>query len=331
MKLAAIPLILSTALCPLSGQIYQSRPEYCGRPADANPPLPDISAAFDGNGEAVLHVGAAGPARGISLHGAGSLPSILHRIDEVCPLDDGRLVVFGGLGATEILIVDPAKGTVVDDFFVWRPVISPDQRWIVYEKMYPAHGAPDPSSEDLMYDLSKSAAQNRPGGDLANTSDVGAVIFPPGQKNLPFDNLRLPADQRHSLQSRFFWASDSRAIVFEDELASQPNKIILVTLDEKGTPTALEHEITATDLCGNSPPDVKTLWRRLDRAEVGSDRNGTRMMVLDLSSDDARCPTHIIQLSTSDFQPSRTEMHVRQEPTHGTVLNGQPATPPKKK
>jgi hypothetical protein len=330
MKLATFSLILSAALCPLFGQISQSHPEYCGRPGGANPPLPNVSATFNSDGEAVLFVGATGSRREIPLHGAGSLASFLYQIDEVCPLGDGRLVVFGGLGATETLIVDPAKPAVVDDFFLWQPVISPDRRWIVYDKMSPAHGV-EATSEELIYDLSKSPAQNRPDGDLTNTADVGAVLFPPGQQNVLGDNINVPRDQVHSLQSSFYWASDSRAILFEDKLEGQPYRIILITLDEKGTPTALEHGITAADLCGASLPDVRTLLPRLDRAEIGPDRNGARAMVLDLSSDDARCPARILQLSSNDFKPTKTETHIKPEPTHGAIVNGQEAIPPKKK
>jgi hypothetical protein len=253
----------------------------------------------------------------------------VYRIDEVCPLPDGRLVVFDGSGATEVVVVDPATDSV-DAFVSYWPVISPDQRWIVYQKMYPLHGVRG-SSEYLVYDLRKSAAQNRPDGDVSNDTDVGTVIFPPGQKNVSGDNIGVANDLLHLGTPGFYWAADSHAVLFVDAIADQPKKVILVALDDKGTPTAVEHEITVADLCGAaiSIPALPT-WR-MDRAEVGAERDGARSIVFDLQSDDVHCPSRIVQLSDSDFRPTKMETHVRQVPTHGVVTDGQTPPPPKKK
>ena len=255
-------------------------------------------------------------------------------ITEVCPLSDGRLVVFGYYGGTGVFIVDRAKASVVDTFASSDPVMSPDQRWIVYVKMYPLHGV-EGTDEYLIYDLTKSPAQNRPDGDVKNATDVGAVIFPPGQKNLGGDNIGVPREQLHYNLSGFYWAADSQAVLFVDAVADAVNiakKIILVTLDEKGAPTAWEHLITASDVCGSEIPGVSAGLRPMDRAEVGPDRGGTRAIIVDLHSDDRRCPTRAVQLYESDFQPAKTEVHIRQEPTRGVVIkDGSPPVPPKKK
>ena len=181
MRLAIVALASSLYVCPIWGQISQSHPEDCGRPGGANPPLPNVSVPVDRDGHAVLYIGGVGSRQSIPLTRLG-MESVVYRVDQVCPLPDGRLVLFDDSAGSEVLIVDPAKDSV-DTFYCYWPVLSPDQRRIVYQKRYPLHGLRG-SSEYLIYDLSKSAAQNRPDGDVNNTVDVGAVIFPPGQKNV---------------------------------------------------------------------------------------------------------------------------------------------------
>jgi hypothetical protein len=218
---------------------------------------------------------------------------------------------------------------VVDEFAAYRPVLSPDQRWIAYVKIYPLHGT-EATDEYLIYDLTKSPVQNRPVGDVNNSADVGAVIFPPGQKNLGGDNIGVPREQMHGGGLGFYWATDSRAVLFVDTAADGPKKLILVTLDEKGAPSALEHAITVGDFCGSEIPGVSQGVWRMDRAEVGPDRDGIRAVVVDLSSDDRRCPSRVVQLFKSDFQPAKPEVHIRQESTRGAIITGDPP-PPKKK
>ncbi len=328
MKLTLYALISAVCLCPIWGQIAQSHPEYCGIPGGVNPPPPDMSATIDSSGHAVLYLGRGRSTPGIPLRGA--LPSSISEIAEVCPLSDGRLVVFGDFGGTDIYIVDRTKASVVDTFTAYTPRISPDQRWIAYVKMYPLHGV-EATDEYLVYDLAKSPAQNRPDGNVTDTVDVGAVIFPPGQKNVGGDNIGVPREQLHGRGSEFYWAADSRAVLFVDGVPDNPKKIILVTLDEKGTPSALEHQVTVSDLCGREIPGVSPGTWTMDRAEVGPDRGGARTIVLDLHSGDGRCPARVAQLYESDFQPSKTEIHVTEEPTHGMIRDGNPPIPPKKK
>jgi hypothetical protein len=327
MRLALYALISAFCVGPVWGQIAQSHPEYCGIPGGASPPLLDISATIDSGGHAVLYIGRGKPTEGIPLEG-----SLLAQIAEVCPLSDGRLVVFADIGgAIATYIVDRAKASVLDYFWAYAPLMSPDQRRIVYDKFYALHGV-EGSSEYLIYDLAKGPAQNRPDGDAKNFVDVGAVIFPPGQKNLDNDNTDVPRDQLHGRGSGFHWAADSRAVLFVDGVPDNPKKIVLVTLDEKGTPSALEHQITVGDLCGREIPGVNSGMWTMDRAEVGPDLGGTRAIVLDLHSDDRRCPTRVVQLYKSDFQPAKTEVHIREEPARGVVIkDGSPPVPPKKK
>jgi hypothetical protein len=98
------------------------------------------------------------------------------------------------------------------------------------------------TDEILIYDLTKSPAQNRPDGDVSNYTDVGAAIFPVGFENLPSDNISVEEEEQHHTSSAFRWAPDSRAIAFVDTTNKTPQAIVLVELDDRGVPTAFEHE-----------------------------------------------------------------------------------------
>jgi hypothetical protein len=327
MKLAI--LSLTFALPALWGQIAQSRPEYCGIPGGVNPALPDLSANIDQEGQAVLYIGRGDSVPGIPLT-LGGLPSSISGIAEVCPLSDGRLVVFGDYGGTAVYIAERTKPSVVDSFAAYHPVISPDQRWIAYVKAYPLHGV-EGSDEYMIYDLTKTPAQNRPDGDANNSTDVGRVVFPPGHENFPGSNTQLPEDQRHLGGNRLYWSSDSRAILFEDRTASDRG-IVLVTLDEKGTPTPSRHTLTLAEICGRNIGSGSLHTWRLERAEIGPDVTGSRAILVDLVSfGDNRCTPHVVQLHREDFQPSKTEVNGKPTYTRGAIVDGQEVIPPKRK
>ncbi len=112
MKLATYALISSVCLCPACGQIAQSHPEYCGIRGGVSPPLLDISATIDQtDGHPVLYLGRGSSATALRLPGYW-----ITGIAEVCPLSDGRLVVFADFGGTDVHIVDRMKSSVVDSF-----------------------------------------------------------------------------------------------------------------------------------------------------------------------------------------------------------------------
>jgi len=146
-RIVYLPLFL-LPLCAALAQVRQSHPEYCGIPGDLNPALQDVSASVDQQENAVLYVGRGSSVKAIPLY-IGGLPALVSEISQVCPLSDGRLVVFGETGATYVFIVDPARAVLVDSFLSYWPGISPNQHWIAYEKFFPLHGV-DGSSEIML-------------------------------------------------------------------------------------------------------------------------------------------------------------------------------------
>jgi hypothetical protein len=303
------------------GQIAQSHPEFCGLADGANPPLPDVSATIDGAGHAALYLG-----QGIT---GLPLPTSLIEIAEVCSMSNGLLAVFGDYGGTDVFIIDPAKKTIVHSFAAWHPVISPNQRWIAFVKIFPLHGV-DGSDQYMLYDLAKSPSENRPDGNAKDRIDVGRVIFPPGHENFPGSNINLPKSQQHLGGTRIHWAPDSRAIAFEDRTAEGPG-IVLVTLDDNGTPSAFRHALTPAEMCGRDVPSSGCISWRLTRAEFALDgaRDGGGMVFNIDACGGAGCVPHILELQKADFHAAKTEANVRPTPTHGVIYNGRVVIPPK--
>ena len=173
---ALFPLIfVSSSFC----QIDQDHPELCGKPGGTVPLPPNIAAAIDRSiGQGDLFLGSGNSATKISL------PGVVNKIAEVCPLSDGRLVVFAESGySTNIDIVDRAGALLKDDIWAFTPAMSPDQRWLAYRKFYPRHTELPVSEEYLLYDLTKSAGQNRRFDvTLDDHDDAGTPVYPWGRR-----------------------------------------------------------------------------------------------------------------------------------------------------
>jgi hypothetical protein len=142
-------------------QLPQLHPELCGTPNGVVALPVGMSAVIDRDDVIVRFF--------FKNAATISATAFLDEIAEVCPLSDGRIVVFGagsgGLrGATSIYVIDEATPALLDNFGGYQPIMSPDQRWIVYRKSYSPHNSEPVTEEYLLYDLSKGPADNRAGG-----------------------------------------------------------------------------------------------------------------------------------------------------------------------
>lgn len=326
MKLIFLSLI--SAVFPLLGEIAQSHPEFCGIPGGINPRVPpDVSGTVT-DGKAVLYI-RRGTTEAVVPLMLGTLHSYISEISEVCPLADGRLVVFGeAMWGTNVYVVDPTKAVLLDSFTTYSPVLSPDQHWIAYAKFYPIRV--EGSSEYMIYDLTSTPTENRPPG-VGGPIDVGRVIFPPGHENFFGSNIDLPEGLRHLGGGSLYWAPDSRAILFEDRTPSDAG-IVLVTIDEKGTPSAFRHRLTTSEICGRDAPAGSSYRWKLDRVDIGPKTAGSRAILVDLSAIGGdRCTPHVLQLRMEDFKTAKVEENVKPVYSRGTVVDGKEVTPPKKK
>jgi hypothetical protein len=102
----------------------------CGTPNGAISLPPQMSAIAGIGGEVQLFFN----------NGAQSIQILgPDEVEEVCPLSDGRLVVFGSAarsGGRIFSIVDPTKPSLLDKVLGYDARLSPDQKWIVFRKFH---------------------------------------------------------------------------------------------------------------------------------------------------------------------------------------------------
>lgn len=292
--LIAVLLILmhcSPGIC----QVEQRRPELCGLPGGSVAPPRGFSAIIDATGAVKFSF-----RNGAAVLGA---PDAIRAIEEVCPLPGGRLAIFGETGGPDaVYILEESTPALVDSFGAYGPLMSPDQRWIAFRKAYPPHGMELPVSEEyLLYDLSRGPALNRGiGVPLTDGRDVGAPVYPLGQKNLPFDAAGLPAGQLHRVGSDFFWSPDSKALIFVDELLGKPT-LVLVAIDGSGATQTSVYPLDEPAACTSAYPVLR-------HAEFGPDQDGDRVIFLDFA---AECLPQRMQVRSVDFKQARPETHTR--------------------
>jgi len=143
------------------------------------------------------------------------------QVDEVQVLSSTRTAVIGRMqqNLSVVSILDHRQGTLVDDFYCLRPSVSDGGRFVAYVKVYPLHFTPGVSSQYLIYDVSRTPAENRPGkfDGVMYRVNVGFPVYPFGSKNLPGDNYGLPDSEVHQCASPgLFWFRDDRVLAFAD-------------------------------------------------------------------------------------------------------------------
>lgn len=294
------------------GQLLQRRPDFCGAPG-ALVPLPrNVSAvSYPEKGYSDLSVREGAPPVRLDMDEV---------IDQVCELPGNRIAVFGNSGAygTNISIVDTQKAALVDTFLVYDPILSPNKRWLVYRKFFPRQTDLPPSDEYLLYDLSRSPAQNRPSEPFSLDrldTDVGTPIYPVGWKNEPGDNIGAPESQRHAHVSPFFWSPDSRAVVFADMIQEGRPDVVLVMIDDKGGTTASVYPYIPMVCTGE---EAIARGRQAQPLIVFGPPQGADLSVsIDFQS--AGCKPVRLRLRRDDFRPAKGENRVIEKPTRKTI------------
>lgn len=306
--LAAATFLLFSCSVPAVCQLPQSRPEFCGLPGGMVQVPAGVSAEVTserGRSDLFVHPGA--PAIRLPLYDV--------RIDQICPLPDGRLVAFGfPLNGTSINVVDTQSATLIDAFMSYHPVMSPDRRWIAFLKYYP-RGAELPTSDEyLLYDLSKSPAQNRPSGQYSGEAldfDVGAAIYPNGWKNEPGDNIGAPAELRHFSLSTFFWAADSSEVLFADT-SGRGSRIVRVSIGPDGATSASVYDLPTTLPCADNRADEETEWKAVRKIELGPKQALDQLVWVDFDTNG--CVARTLQLHSDDFKPATAEIRPPEQP-----------------
>jgi hypothetical protein len=205
-------LIAFGLLQPAISQIIQDQPELCGKP-DSNVEVPANITATLGDGKYELRLQLRDKTVTIEMAG-------VEKLQEVCPLENGRVLVFGLLNypnAHVVYLIDANAGTELDSLTVSSPAVSPDQHWLAARAWVPAFSSSIGSEQYFLYDLTKDAAGNKlPGVDYRFVERLGRVMFPVTANRAPFEDYRSP-EQGHSFAGgAFYCAPDSKSVVFLD-------------------------------------------------------------------------------------------------------------------
>jgi hypothetical protein len=151
-----------------------------------------------------------------------SLPASFAQLDRIIPAQGNEAVLLGMVSGDVdgVVMVDTVNCRVVDFFWCYQPAVSPDGQWIAFIKFFPPHFVSGVSDFAMLYDLTRSAAGNRPSGVLADDQEtVGTRVYPPG-RNTEGDNAGLPETDLNAVGSGFFWAPDSSKVLFANQRAA---------------------------------------------------------------------------------------------------------------
>jgi len=297
-------LVVAAAL-PLLGQIKQDQPELCGKPGETVVLPPNVTAnSF--NAHSTLTIRSANSVANVEMPGVGEVP-------ETCPIPEGTLLVFGSLDfAYDIYILNASTGAVLDTLRVYDPTVSPNQRWLAYRDFCPPQSEVSLSEEYLLYDLSRSAQQNRTGEvDRRYIDAAGKVIYPAVPNSAPFDNLGLPDNLIHHFRvDSMHWAADSGALVFADSVLNQLS-VVWVRVGSDGAFTTYVHPVATAEVCAAPPSEhPDTLALAMSGAEIISGPGIPNEIHAQFRDGvGGACKPKTLVLHESDFNPAELEHH----------------------
>jgi hypothetical protein len=177
-----------------------------------------------------------------------------------------RLVIYGMVNgdASEVVIIDPEKGAIVDHFLCYSPEISPNGRYIAFVKFFPAHGIDSVEDHYMLYDVQLAPERNRPSGPPHPTL-VGRTVFPSGVANRLNDNVELGDRPVHMMTSDgFIWNDESTAVVFADESNGADTAVVIEVADGAFTSSVIG--IPKQSICS----DVNSCSERLARVQFST-------------------------------------------------------------
>ncbi len=157
-------------------------------------------------------------------------------IKELHIAENNKLLAIGELprGGDAISIVDLSKYGVQDTIWAYGYALSPSKRFIAFLSHYPPYGLPEfKRSILLIYDLSKSSAENRlPSLNILSADAdkfVGIPAFP--DVNVEEQSYDINLDTKHNFTSPLLWSEDETKLVFTEYYNNQN---LVVSIDIKG-------------------------------------------------------------------------------------------------
>ena len=286
----------------LSAQITQNHPELCGGMSIPQlPPGLDIQTDIS-SGESTLTIQ--------GTPGKLVIPNPIVEVQEVCSLPRNRAMIFGILSPAVygIAIIDVSKLTLIDYFWGFDPLLSPDQHWLIMRKFHPPNIETPFTEEYLLYDIDNDARHNRAAGiTLSDLTSVGRTVYPLGLPDRISEKIAVTQDQAHDFRSAaFVWSTDSHAVAFADSVQNSLS-IVLVTIgQDRGIATFL-HPVTEGPTC-SSPAERAISISRL-KFQPGDGQRPSREIEATLS--ESGCPAQVLLFSSDDFSPAPVEHYDR--------------------
>jgi hypothetical protein len=181
-----------------------------------------------------------------------SLPPEMAQVNEI-RRDTARLATVIGMinsDAYEVVVLDITLARIGDTFWAYAPVLSPSGRYIAFIKFFPTHFVEGVDDRYMFYDLTRSAAQNRPAKiDASDRVDVGVTVYPPGKSNREGDNTGVDDSEVHAIASdTFFWSPNADQYFFADRYQGTLSAV-RISFDANGRSAATSVDIPQADLC----------------------------------------------------------------------------------
>jgi hypothetical protein len=182
--------------------------------------------------------------------GRVELPPEIVQVNEIRAAPSGKAIVVGMVNGSvfEIAILNTLSMSIADTFLAYTPSVSPDGRFVAFVKFYPAHFVEGTDDHYLIYDVARSAVENRPtNGALTDHTNVGIPVYPP-VANHDGDNTSISERQRHHMLAQtFFWRSDSVRYAFADDHAGDWDLLVISMLD--GRPITTKTTVVKSEIC----------------------------------------------------------------------------------
>jgi len=188
-----------------------------------------------------------------------SLPDEMAQVVEILRAPANHALVIGWANGdlSALAVLDTRTASVSDFFLGYIPAPSPDGRYIAFIKFYPPHGYDDktgPEDHYMLYDLARTASQNRPAEAAAlRPYMVGTTVYPPNIGNREGNNTGINSGDEHSsAMQEFFWAPDSDQFLFADKYQGALVLVMAHVDGPGGHPSAAAVEIPQDELCAKT-------------------------------------------------------------------------------
>ncbi len=166
------------------------------------------------------------------------LPHVLEQVSQLRTYKD-RLIVEGWMNsarAADVAVFDLNTRQMIDEFWCYDPVVSPDGSRIAFVKFYPSHFVDNWEDQEMVYQVDASPRQNRPAvpstasetGSSKASIKVGWPIYPLAAAELGRSNSSVSGGDTHHKLSHFVWSADSRRVGFLD---AQSGRVSLIVND----------------------------------------------------------------------------------------------------